>query len=240
MKVEYEGDTEISGVPGTGAPIKLNFLNIVGSKTNGKLLPTGNVLDNIKGVEVTLIDCAMPIVIAEASAMGKTGQETKEELEKDAAFFERLEEIRLIAGQMMGLGNVAGRVIPKFAIVAPPEHGGTITARYFVPTAPHASMAVTGGISISACCVVEGTLANRVAVTSKPKFNPRSCVYVVIISFFSILSPSPSKVLQVPSTNMEPIITHMKGRGFIFECKCRRPMISESFCVVSGSALVSR
>lgn len=164
MQVTYEGDTAISGVPGTGAPIKLYFRDIVGSKTEGNLLPTGNVRDNINGVEVTLIDCAMPIVIAEASAMGKTGCETNAELEDDAAFFKRLEEIRCKAGEMMGLGNVAGRVIPKFAIVSPPKNGGNITARYFVPTALHPSMAVTGGISISACSVLEGTVAHDVAV----------------------------------------------------------------------------
>lgn len=171
LQVTYEGDTAISGVPGTGAPIKLNFLDVVGSKTNGRLLPTGSVRDTINGVEVTCIDCAMPIVIARAAEMGKTGHETKAELEDDAAFFKRLEDIRCIAGKMMGLGDVAGRVIPKFAIVAQPKKGGNIAARYFVPTAPHASMAVTGGISISACSILEGTVAHDVAVTC-PNFTP--------------------------------------------------------------------
>lgn len=159
-QVTYEGDVAIAGVPGTSAPIELHFKDVVGSKTGGKLLPTGRLRDVISGVDVTCIDCGMPIVIARASAMGKTGYETKGELDSDRDFFRKLESIRRIAGTMMGLGDVTDRVIPKFAIVAAPrgDHG-TVTARYFVPTATHASMAVTGAISISCCSVLEGTVA---------------------------------------------------------------------------------
>ena len=43
-RVEYEGDARIDGVPGTAAPIKINFLDTAGSVAPG-LLPTGHVRD---------------------------------------------------------------------------------------------------------------------------------------------------------------------------------------------------
>jgi 2-methylaconitate cis-trans-isomerase PrpF len=160
-QVSYEGNTAIDGVPGTAAPILLNFMEIVGSKT-GKLLPTGYRREVIAGVPVTCIDVAMPMVIAQAEAFGKTGYETKAELDADTAFFERLEAIRRIAGERMGLGNVANSVIPKFAIIAPPRHGGSITSRYFVPDACHSSHAVTGGICVACCSLLQGSVADGI------------------------------------------------------------------------------
>ena len=61
--VEYEGDARIDGVPGTAAPIALEFLDVAGSSC-GALLPTGAVIDTIDGIEVTCIDNGMPVVIA--------------------------------------------------------------------------------------------------------------------------------------------------------------------------------
>src|SRR5690606_33016064 len=39
-RVEYEGDAAIDGVPGTAAPVSVNFLDVVGTSC-GALLPTG-------------------------------------------------------------------------------------------------------------------------------------------------------------------------------------------------------
>jgi hypothetical protein len=69
---------------------------------------------------------------------------------------------------MMGLGDVAGRVIPKFAIVAKPRGGGSLTVRYFVPTATHPAMAVTGAIAIACCSILEGTVAYEVSAAPAP------------------------------------------------------------------------
>jgi 4-oxalomesaconate tautomerase len=161
-KVTYEGDARIDGVPGTAAPVVLNFMDVVGSKT-GKLFPTGNPKDVIGGIEVTCIDVAMPMVITTAAAMGKTGYESREELDADPDFFRRLEDIRLEAGQRMGMGNVSGKVIPKFGIIAAPRDGGSIASRYFVPTQTHAAYAVTGSICLGSCCVIPGTVAEGIA-----------------------------------------------------------------------------
>ena len=161
-RVEYDGDWAIDGVPGTAAAILLNFMDIVGGAT-GKLLPTGHVRDDIEGVAVTCIDVAMPMVIATAQSMGKTGYETKRELDADAGFLARLESIRRVAGARMGLGDVTGRVVPKFAILAPPRHGGSVTSRYFVPNVCHAAHAVTGAICVASCALVEGSIADGLA-----------------------------------------------------------------------------
>ena len=157
--ITYEGSTAIDGVPGTAAPVLLNFMKVVGSKT-GKLLPTGQRREEIEEVEVSCIDAAVPVVIARADALGKTGYETQAELDSDAAFYDRIEAIRRIAGMRMGLGNVANSVSPKFAIIAPPRNGGNITSRYFVPDACHASIAVTGAICLGSCAIIKDSVAD--------------------------------------------------------------------------------
>lgn len=164
-QVMYAGDTAIDGVPGTAAPILLNFMNVVGSKT-GKLLPTGHLREKIAGVTVTCIDIAVPMVIARAADLGKSGYETKQELDGDQDFLARIEEIRRLAGKRMGMGNVANSVTPKFAILAPPRHGGGITSRYFVPHTCHPTHAVTGAICVSYCSVLKGSVAEGLAVVS--------------------------------------------------------------------------
>lgn len=156
--VQYTGDAAIDGVPGTAAPIYLNFMDVVGSAT-GSLLPTGQVRDVIDGIEVTCMDVAMPICIARASDFGLTGYETAAELDKNADFFARMEPIRQEAGRRMGMGDVSKSVTPKFALLAPPRDGGTITARYFMPWNCHPTMAVTGAQCLASCVLSPGTVA---------------------------------------------------------------------------------
>lgn len=147
-KVRYDGETEIAGVPGRSAPIALTFLNACGSKT-GKLLPTGNVIDTIDGIDVSCIDMAVPVVLIDAPQLNKTGYETAAELEADKAFMQQVESIRLQAGIAMGLGDVSKKVIPKPILVSPAINGGTINVRYFMPHKCHGALAVTGAIAIA-------------------------------------------------------------------------------------------
>ena len=161
-QVRYDGDTAISGVPGTAAPIRLNFMEVAGS-TCGSLLPTGNPVDVIEGVPVTCMDAAMPVMILAAASVGKTGYETTKELDADKALFERIEAIRRIAGDKMGLGDVSEKVTPKVILAAKPRDGGTISSRYLVPHKTHAAHALTGGICLAACTVLEdGAIAELV------------------------------------------------------------------------------
>jgi len=164
--VEYDGDYSIDSVPGTGAPILLKFLGVTGSKT-GSLLPTGRPKEEIDNIPVTCMDVAMPMVIMKAVDLGKTGYESKAELDSDATMLARLERIRLETGLRMGLGDVAGKVIPKVGLISAPRHGGAITSRYFVPHNCHAAHAVTGGICIATCAVMEGTVADGLSDVKK-------------------------------------------------------------------------
>jgi 2-methylaconitate cis-trans-isomerase PrpF len=158
-QVAYEGTTAIDGVPGTAAPVVLNFREIVGTKT-GSLMPTGNPKETIEGVEVSCVDVAMPMVIMAASSLGKTGYETKEELDADETLLARIESIRHKAGERMGLGDVTGKVVPKVALLAKPRHDGDISSRYFVPDACHAAHAVTGAICVAVTSAIKDSVAD--------------------------------------------------------------------------------
>ena len=157
-QVSYDGDTAIDGVPGTSAPVMLNFMDVAGS-TCGSLLPTGQAIDVIEGVPVTCMDVAMPVMMLAAESVGKTGYETAAELDADKDFFKRIEGIRRIAGAKMGLGDVSEKVVPKVILLAKPRFGGTITSRYLVPKKTHAAHAVTGGLCLACCCLLEDSVA---------------------------------------------------------------------------------
>ncbi len=160
--VNYAGPVAIDGVPGTSAPVALNFMDVVGSKS-GAMFPTGQPVDIIDGVAVTCIDVAMPMMIARAADFGITGFETKDELDANPALFARMEAIRLEAGRRMGFGDVAQSVTPKIGLIAAPQHGGHLTARYFMPWKTHPTMAVTGSQCIAACALAPGTVAEGIA-----------------------------------------------------------------------------
>lgn len=160
--VTYAGDTAIDGVPGTAAPVLLNFMDTVGGAT-GALFPTGERVETIDGIEVTCMDVAMPMAIARAEAFGLTGYESAAALDENRAFYARMEPIRIEAGRRMGLGDVAASVTPKFGLLAPAREGGTIAARYFMPWNAHPSMAVTGAQCLAACALHPGTVAEGLA-----------------------------------------------------------------------------
>ncbi len=159
-RLTFEGDLAIDGVPGTGAPIRLNFLDVVGSAT-GALLPTGRTMDCIDGISVTCIDMAVPLLLVPAQALGKTGRESPSELDADEFLRVRLELIRREAGRRMGLGDVSERVTPKLALVSPGQGASSITSRYFTPLTCHKAHAITGAIGLAAACAVPGTVAHE-------------------------------------------------------------------------------
>lgn len=159
-QVVYEGDTHIDGVPGLAAPVGLTFLNAAGAKS-GQLFPTGNRVDILDDIRVTCIDMAMPMVIIPAHSLGKTGYESAAELDQDKEFFQRLESIRKQAGAAMGFGDVSNMVIPKPVLVAPPQHGGTLSVRYFMPHNCHKSLAITGAIGLASSCIIADTVVNE-------------------------------------------------------------------------------
>ena len=161
-KVRYDGEARIDGVPGTAAPIPIDFLDVAGSSC-GALLPTGQARDVVNGVEVTCIDNGMPVVVMRAADFGKGGYETPEELEADAELKARVEAIRLAVGPRMNLGDVAKKTVPKMCLVAPAQHGGTICTRNFIPHRVHEAIGVFGAVSVATACVTPGSVAAEVA-----------------------------------------------------------------------------
>jgi 4-oxalomesaconate tautomerase len=160
--VTYDGDARIDGVPGTAAAIPLEFRDTAGSSC-GALLPTGNAVDIIDGVACTLIDNGMPCVVLRAADVGATGYETREDLDAATELKARVESIRLQAGPLLNLGDVAQKSVPKMMLVAAPANGGAIAVRSFIPHRAHASIGVLGAVSVATACLVEGSPAAMVA-----------------------------------------------------------------------------
>ncbi|MGZ3172220.1 MAG: 4-oxalomesaconate tautomerase [Croceibacterium sp.] len=158
----YVGDARIDGVPGTHAPVPLEFRDTAGS-TCGALLPTGNPVDVIEGVRCTLIDNGMPCIVFKAEDVGATGYESRSELDAADALKARIEAIRLVAGPMMNLGDVTKKSVPKMMLVAPPRSGGAVSVRSFIPHRAHASIGVLGAVSVATACLVPGSPAAEVA-----------------------------------------------------------------------------
>lgn len=161
-RVRYDGEAAIDGVPGTAAPIPLMFQNIAGSMT-GALLPTGNAVDVVEGVDCTLIDNGMPIVVMRAADFGLTGQESREDLDADADLKARIEKIRLAVGPMINLGDVTEKSVPKMTLVSSPAHGGAINTRSFIPHRAHATIGVFAAVSVATACTLKGSPAAELA-----------------------------------------------------------------------------
>jgi len=177
-QVRYDGTARIDGVPGTHAPIPIEFADVAGSSC-GALLPTGNVTDVIEGTTVTCIDNGMPVVCLAASDFGLTGQESPAELEANAELTKRVEAIRLAAGPMMNLGDVADNTVPKMSLLSPPalrDRGGlggssprdntrgAVSTRTFIPHRVHEAIGVLGAVSVATACMLPGSVASEVAV----------------------------------------------------------------------------
>ena len=161
-KVTYKGGSSIDGVPGTSAPVTCEFKETAGS-TCGALYPSGNLKDSVDGVDVTLIDNGMPVVILRASDFGISGTESRDELDGNTALKRRLEDIRLQVGPLMNLGDVTEKSVPKMSLVSAPMHHGCISTRTFIPHRCHASIGVLGAVSVATAAITPGTVAYPLA-----------------------------------------------------------------------------
>lgn len=160
--IAYEGDARIDGVEGTAAPVILNFSGSVGSRTSG-MLPTGFRSELIDGVRVSIVDVAVPTMIVTAQDLGKTGYETKAELDADVALIARLEAMRCEVGRRVGLGDVSDVVIPKPLMISRSHNGASINSRDFTPLNCHATHSVTGALALATACLIPGTVAHDLA-----------------------------------------------------------------------------
>jgi len=164
-QVSYSGDARIDGVPGTCAPILINFLDTAGSVCKS-LLPTGNVVDEIDGLTVTCIDNGMPLVLVRAADLDRTGYESVAELNADTSLKARLEQLRIACGYAMGLGDVTTRNYPKMTLIAPPRAGGGICTRSFIPHVCHDAIGVLAAVTVGTACVLSGSVCDGIAAVA--------------------------------------------------------------------------
>ena len=155
---DYEGDAEIDGVPGTACPIDLEL-----AAGGTPLLPTGNIVDDLRGHRATLIDNGMPLVLLNGRDFALSGLESPPELEGDEPLTRAIEEIRLAAGALMGLGDVSAQTVPKVFLLFPPAHGGAIATRGFIPTRVHTSIGVLMAASVAAGIQLPGAVGSDLA-----------------------------------------------------------------------------
>ncbi len=172
-QVEYDGDARIDGVPGSAAPIRINFLDTAGSVA-ASLLPTGNVKDVLDvpaqdgaaafSIEVTCIDNGMPLVIFRAADLGRSGYESVAALNADVELKKRIERLRIVAGHAMGLGDVTARNYPKMTLIAAGQAGGAISTRSFIPHVCHDAIGVLAAVTVGTACVLRGSVCDGIAV----------------------------------------------------------------------------
>jgi methylitaconate Delta-isomerase len=185
-RAEVEGKHRIDGVPGAGAKIILDWADSAGSLT-GKLLPTGRVTDTLKvegegDFEVSLVDAAIPTVFLRAEALGLKGSETPQEIDGDARLLERIEKIRSVAAQVMGLckdwrkATIEVPYSPFIALCAPPmnykdwttgkgvsQKSVDLVVRLLFMQKMHRAYPVTGTVCTVAAAMIPGTIANQLA-----------------------------------------------------------------------------
>lgn len=178
-----EGDCAIDGVAGTGAPIRLDFVEPGGAKT-GKTLPSARPVDLLTPaigapIEATLVDAANPCVFVRAGDLGLSGKELPDQLDADKALLQRLEAIRQAGSVAMGLTPdlaAAARMqsIPKVAMVAKAADAPTLSGRQLRPGEidllvrmisvgqPHKAVPITGGLCLAVACRIPGGIPESV------------------------------------------------------------------------------
>ena len=179
-----DGDLAIPGVAGTGAPIRLEFLQPGGAST-GALLPTGHARDVLAvpahgEFEVSMIDAANACVFVAAKALGLAGTEMPAELERNAALLATLDAIRVQAAIAMGLARTAEeararKAVPFVGFVAPPQDSRTLAgaaipadavdlvARMLSSGQPHRALPLTASLCMAVAAQIEGSVVHRVA-----------------------------------------------------------------------------
>lgn len=181
-KAKVTGDYRISGIPGTGARVCLDFENPGGAVT-GRLLPTGNardVLDTGFGpVEVTIVDAANPLVFMRTYDLPIPGLRVPPTVEFDSETLARIESVRAAAAVRIGLAGSASEAsrkspaVPKLAFVSPAAdyvttEGAKVAASEVDLVAWMMSMqrlasayAITGAVCTAGAARIPGTIVNE-------------------------------------------------------------------------------
>lgn len=183
-----DGDFELPGVSGTGAPIELIYPDPSGSRTSG-LLPTGVTSESIdvsgRMFDVSMVDATLPVVIVPSSAIGLNGDESPEAIDANRPSMLMLDELRRKAAVRMGLCESpedAPQVVPKVAIVTSQTptrlldgtklgaQDSDVVVRMISMGQAHRAVPGTGAMCLAAAAVTPGTIVHTIIARSE---NPR-------------------------------------------------------------------
>ena len=176
-----EGDYSIAGVHGSGSKVRLDYIEPGGSGT-GKLLPTGNVIDEIEikdygKIKVSIVDAATPLVYLLAEDIGLKGTETPDELDAKTDKMNLIQKIRRKSAHIIGLSNSENEApmnTPRIGIVTSPKdyvsldktkissNDQDITTRMFSMEKTHKAIMGTAGVNIGVAAAIDGTIPNKV------------------------------------------------------------------------------
>ena len=173
------GEFAIPGVAGTGAPIRLDFID-PGGATTGKLLPSGNASDliDVPGmgkVEVSMVDAANACVFVAAKALGLHGTELPDEIERNPAAMAKFAAIRVQASVAMGIARTldearARTAVPFIGIVSPAQKARTLSGseiaaneaelavRMISNGQPHRALPLTGSLCAAVAARIQGSV----------------------------------------------------------------------------------
>jgi 2-methylaconitate cis-trans-isomerase PrpF len=196
-KAAVEGDFQLDGVAGTGAPIRLSFLEPGGAAT-GRLLPTGRAREameivGIGMIDVSLVDAANPTVFVRASDVGFTGTEHPDVLAGNPDALAVFEALRVAAAVRMGIvadeneARTRMRNLPLVSLLAPPTEVTTLKGSHLSPAdmdiltlmisagQPHRATPLTAAMCLAVAARIPGTIASELAV---PGDNPESDIRI--------------------------------------------------------------
>jgi 2-methylaconitate cis-trans-isomerase PrpF len=178
------GDLEIHGVAGSGAPIRLEFVDPEGALT-GSLFPSGAAHEEIDvegagRVKVSMVDAAAAVVFVRPEAAGLRGDELPDQIETNAEAMAMLQSIRCAAALRMGLAtslDEAARSLnrPFVALVRAPQETTTlagevlradqvdITARAVSMGQPHRALPLTVALCLAAAARIPDTVVHGAA-----------------------------------------------------------------------------
>ena len=203
-----DGDLAIPGVAGTGAPVKLEFRD-PGGATTGRLLPTGNVADDLDvpgfgRFRVSMIDAANACVFVRAADLGVRGTEMPDEIDANPELHKKLAAIRVAASVAMGITAnpdeaMKKKSVPFVGFVSPAQDAllltgeaiaadrMDVTGRMLSNGQPHRALPLTASLCMAVAARLGGSVVHEV---TRATGNPESELRIAM----------PSGILTVAAT----------------------------------------
>lgn len=182
-RARVDGDFHVAGVPGSGAPIEMDFSDTAGAKT-GSLLPTGHASEELllaggTGIELSVCDFANTVVFVRASSVGLNGSEPPSAIDASAAIGRALREIRGRVAVRLGFAtswqeaDAQSPLLPMVALISRPRAGGRagapasqdgeadVCARLYFMNRMHETMSGTAACCLAAASRIPGSVVHR-------------------------------------------------------------------------------